>query len=332
MNKSITKSYKLLVFLRKFKCDREKIQLGHDLVISKATNEEINRVKPFTEQYPTGISEYILKKEPYTLDISGDKSLPPDNVILDLDWRDKLEVRAEFEDVITSLRLFKDNEAFGGGIFAAIPLDKDDLSTIGLPPLLPISFRIAPSLYELRGLEIDEFKTFWRKRRKSLSNIRKSGDRTFGFLKIALRRYNLSYERGHPEDRFLDYMISFEALYGRESETTEITHRISTRFARILGRKYKEEYEKYEKYSEEKRGKEGRDKKRRGGLRDEMKEFYRVRSKVVHGGEFRPKRFSLEKVKEYLRKSILIFIESAESGYEHGQLLEYVDLYGFPHS
>lgn len=323
MNKSMTRCYKLLGFLRKFKSDREEIQLGDALTISRATNEEINRVKHLTEQYPSGISEYALKKEPYTLDISEDKSLRPSHPILDLDWRDKFEVRAKFEDVITSLRLFKENEDFGGGIFAAIPLD--NVYTIGLLPLLPISFRIAPSVYELRGSEIDDFKTFWTEHRRSLSNIRKSySDKTWSSLKIALRRYNLSYEREHREDRFLDYMISFEALYGRESETTEITHRISTRFARALGRTCKEEYEKY---SQEKRSNNSR-----GGLRDKMKKFYKVRSSVVHGGEFKPKEFSLGKAKEHLRKSILKFVALAESGYKHDQLLGYVDLYEFPRS
>ena len=143
MNKSITKSYKLLGFLRKFICDREEIQLEQDLKISKVIAEERNQVKPLTEQYHTGIPEYALKKEYCTLDIPEDKSLLSSNLISDLDRQGKLEARAEFEDVITLLRLFEKNDDFGGGIFAAIPLDKDEgvsSSIIGLLPLLPISF------------------------------------------------------------------------------------------------------------------------------------------------------------------------------------------------
>ena len=93
MNKSITKSYKLLGFLRKFKCDRKEIQLEQDLKISKVTAEERNQVKPLTEQYHTDIPEYALKKESYTLDIPEDKSLPSSNLILELDRQDKLEGR-----------------------------------------------------------------------------------------------------------------------------------------------------------------------------------------------------------------------------------------------
>ena len=326
MNKSVTRSYKLLGFLREFKCDRKEIQLEQDLKISKGTAEESNQVKPLTEQYHTSIPEYALKKESFTLDIPEDKSLPSSNLILELDRQDKLEARTEFEDVITLLRLFKKNDDFGGGIFAAIPLDKDEgvsSSIIGLLPLLPISFRIAPSVYELQGSEIDRFRTFWAEHRRSLSNIRKNGEEIWGFLKIALRRYNLSYEREHLEDRFLDYMISFEALYGTKCEKTEITHRISTRFARVLGRRYKEEYEKC---NEERKSNNSRDK-----LRRKMKEFYDVRSRVVHGGKFKSKGkskgFSLEEVKEYLRESTLIFIALAESGCKHDQLLKDIDLY-----
>ena len=62
-----------------------------------------------------------------------------------------------------------------------------------------------------------------------------------------------------------------------------------------------------------------------------MKEFYDVRSRVVHGGKFKSKGkskgFSLEEVKEYLRESTLIFIALAESGCKHDQLLKDIDLY-----
>src|SRR5207249_4218893 len=81
-------------------------------------------------------------------------------------------------------------------------------------------------------------------------------------LNLAIGRFNFAYDRFQLEDKLIDYMVAFEALFLKKEESSEITHRMSTRVAKLLGKSF--------------------DEKRR--IQKEIKDFYDKRSRVVHGG------------------------------------------------
>jgi len=86
--------------------------------------------------------------------------------------------------------------------------------------------------------------------------------KTQGKLKIAINRWIKSKTRQTPEDKILDLAIAFEALY-LPADNNELTFKLGVRASWYLGddKKYREE------------------------LLAVFKEFYKFRSRVVHGGE-----------------------------------------------
>ena len=52
---------------------------------------------------------------------------------------------------------------------------------------------------------------------------------------LAMRRFNLAYERLMFEDRLIDYMIGLEALLLRSEEQQELGFRLALRGSRLLG-------------------------------------------------------------------------------------------------
>lgn len=81
------------------------------------------------------------------------------------------------------------------------------------------------------------------------------------FLNVALNRFNYAYERNTPEDKLIDCMIAFEALYSEGPG--DLSYKVSTRIARLL----KEDPNEREKMS------------------SFMKKIYGIISTIVHGNE-----------------------------------------------
>ena len=86
--------------------------------------------------------------------------------------------------------------------------------------------------------------------------------KTQGKLKIAINRWIKSKTHQTPEDKIIDLAIAFEALY-LPADNNELTFKLSVRASWYLGN----------------------DKKDREELLAVFKAFYKVRSRVVHGGE-----------------------------------------------
>ena len=103
--------------------------------------------------------------------------------------------------------------------------------------------------------EIDKAKCLYR----DLINL---NSKTQGKLKIAINRWIKSKTRQTPKDRIIDLAIAFEALY-LPTDNNELTFKLSVRASWYLAD-----------------GKEDRE-----VLLAVFKEFYKFRSRVVHGGE-----------------------------------------------
>ena len=91
---------------------------------------------------------------------------------------------------------------------------------------------------------------------------------SFSFLELALRRFNQSYGRVGAEDRLIDYMIAFEALYLNDTgaqERGEMRFRLALRVAQFL-----------------------RELNQQKSLYREMRAAYNMRSSIVHGDVYDP--------------------------------------------
>ncbi len=116
------------------------------------------------------------------------------------------------------------------------------------------TFVVGHGDYIMQGDEIEQFTDLWRKYRE----IDFSKDKA---LNIAIKRFNDSFTRREVEDRIIDLMIAFEAMFLKESEKMELTFKLSLRTAIFL-----------EDVDAE-----------RENLFEFMKKAYDTRSDIVHG-------------------------------------------------
>jgi hypothetical protein len=113
-------------------------------------------------------------------------------------------------------------------------------------------------------------------------------------INVALRRFTAIYESdwNQLEDRVIDAVTAIEALLGSDQE---ITFKISTRVAGILATNDNE----------------------RVALFNEMKQYYEVRSKIVHGNDLKPKHLQIindsSGLMRLVRRLLLGFIRLATS-------------------
>ncbi len=120
-------------------------------------------------------------------------------------------------------------------------------------------------------------------------------------VNVALRRFNFSFERGQVEDKVIDLMIAFEALLLNEEGSP--THKLALRFAKLLGNDFVERMTLYK----------------------EMKRFYKIRSKIVHGESTKTDEQLVMGIEERLRSSVTAVLERLKNQ-THSMLLTHLDL------
>jgi len=207
------------------------------------------------------------------------------------------------EKVITALRLFKKGSIHYSAILDYPKVWKNHwgVSSHG-------GGEIYGPRYELTDKDIESLKAFWNKF-KGL-NIQ-----NYPFLDVAIRRFNFSYERRLPEDKLIDYITAFEALYLKGVEK-ELGYRLALRCACFLG-------------------KDGEERRK---IFEILKSAYDARSKIVHGEPIESKSFKklLNKlnlnlpelsmqVEEYLRESIKTFLHFLQKSESHDEIIKEID-------
>ena len=216
--------------------------------------------------------------------------------------KSQADINTEFNHIVTSLRLWKKGNVGYDTIYYLSKwnprggeIDGSKSIFFGYPPVT------------LKLAEVEEFKNFYKKTRR----IRFSDCK---FLNMAINRFNYAYERKREEDKLIDYMVAFEALFMKE--TQELRHRLSVRIARFLKGEYDERKDLYSKF----------------------KRIYDIRSKIVHGNSITPKELKklaveslselISEVEEQLRKSIKTFIDLIDQdvNYNHNEFLDKLDL------
>jgi len=128
--------------------------------------------------------------------------------------------------------------------------------------------------------------------------------REVGYLAISVRRFNLAYERETLEDSWVDLFVSLESLFSRASEITEVTHRLATRVSRALVAASLDDRKQFRK---------------------KVKDWYSIRSKIVHGVEVGLSETQLQDLEEVVRKSLRWFMTHREYA-DHEKIIDSLDL------
>jgi hypothetical protein len=156
------------------------------------------------------------------------------------------------DEAIAGLRLYK----LGGVSYNSIKLE-----VIAWEPFAFGGFILKPAVvsigprYELTADEIPAFEDFWGNFRRQRGRKRRRQD-------LALRRFNLAYERALPEDRLIDYAIALEALLLKGDEQQELSYRLALRGSALLGENPDARLEIFSR----------------------LRTAYSTRSNIVHGG------------------------------------------------
>lgn len=205
------------------------------------------------------------------------------------------------EDVLTAIRLLKSSRVFAGPIVTRRRRWMPVLGAgYGRRSEVPHLFN---SMCYLTSADSQPLISFL----KSVQRIREG---RFPNLVLALRRFNYSYERSRPEDRLIDQMIAFETLFLADigdDDRSEKRFRLALRVSYFLD--------------------PGPNRK---AINLDMKKAYDMRSTVVHGGDSSKTLEDIaKKTEEYLRQSLVKFIERAMQQSGTGNLIRWDDLF-FP--
>jgi len=138
--------------------------------------------------------------------------------------------------------------------------------------------------YALNFEEIQNLKKLIKKIQKIDFSKQKS-------LHIACKRFQRAYQEYDVEDRLIDYMIAFEALFLKgEKRTTSRGKIIAIACSTLLGKNNEEREE----------------------IKNTLNMAYSMRNDIVHGGEYRKDvdPFGVvEEISDYLRDSIIRFLD-----------------------
>ncbi len=213
------------------------------------------------------------------------------------------DLEADIYRIVTALRLFKK-----GSIQYSAILTYGKVWKLSHSSSVHRRTRIYGLQYVLTVEDVKRFELFWKAFRKlDMKNHRS--------LDLAIRRFNFSYERNLPEDKLIDLITAFEALYLKGTKE-ELTYKLALRFAHFIG-KNKEDREHYFAT---------------------LKGAYNIRSKVVHGEQMKPDDLDKElkklgvkslaelviQVRGYLAESIKTFINDLDSK-SHDNIIEGID-------
>jgi hypothetical protein len=288
---------KVMSPLHNFTAEDERIDLDDNLCIRKIeTNEQeqlINELRmssmiPFFEATSFKYTIELLLQAKKIVGSTLDTLKEQTSVL-------SQSIGESISGLVTALRLFKTG-LVGYNIVRTFS-----------SPELPVPFGTQTSLtssykrfggeqYALTKLEASEFKKFW-------ESINKIDFDAFPQLSIALSRFNFAYERDKLEDKLIDFMVAFEALFFKEGETGEFRHKLAVRVSRLLEQKYE----------------------KRKTVVEKMNEFYDERSKVVHGEKADLKDDFINSVEDHLRKSIVVLLERLRT-FDHGEIMSRLDL------
>ena len=282
--------------LHNFKSELEVIQLDKKLKIRKIHDKEQKQL--WLENFSM-IPKFEIPSIKFVLEAQYQvKEHRPDEMSY---------IKELFDRVISAMRLFKKG-TFGYNrittkIYDACPISKASMSS-GKNYYEPFH----GDQYELSKDEAEDLVKFWKM-------FEERDFKKYGFVELAIRRFNLAHVRKELEDKLIDLMIALEALYLIHTKQ-ELGFKLAIRAAFILGKdKGKTEKEKIYNF---------------------LKKAYSIRSEIVHGNKHLDKNIKLSddeeisvqdfllQLEDYLRQSIIYFI-NLSMDYEVKKISQYLD-------
>lgn len=208
----------------------------------------------------------------------------------DDNWHDNIR------KIVAALRLVKREKIFLKHAYRAFHFPFYTWQIFNAPEGTRIAGKVSYAASDIAPKE-GELKSFW----TVLSKVSETN-----YIAAALRRFNFAYEREKIEDAWVDYFISLETLFLKESgENFELVHRLSNRISKVLG---------------------GDVFPPRKEMKKKIGDWYGIRSKIVHG--VTPKSEELTQIDELNQKvsaSIKWFINSVNRE-DHDTILDMLDL------
>jgi hypothetical protein len=241
-----------------FEMEEDQIELGERFFVRRLSVQEREglassaaMVMPFPHfsvGFPTGWEKFALDLSVEVPKIIGEQpptNVPPGGVG---------QIASErFQMVVSALRLFK---------AGAVDITSISTGTIGFDifggfggGMSRVRLPVLAANYTLPGAESPKFVAFWADFQRQYLIQHKRVD-------LAMRRFNLAYERLLLEDRLIDYAIALEALLLRAEEQQELRFRLALRGSRLLRDEPSERSEVFSR----------------------LRAAYGVRSEIVHGG------------------------------------------------
>jgi len=176
------------------------------------------------------------------------------------------------ENILLALRLCKE-----GDVFCKVIWFGSGLSFTILNPTYEMPNPLHRTIYFLKMEELGKIREIFDKITKADFDRRR-------YLRIACDRFNRSYGKSMHDEKIIDFMIAFEALYLREEKAPNSGQTIGVGCSMLLGKNDMERREIY----------------------DFFVKTYKLRNKIVHGSAITYSGIdeTVSKLKGYLRKSI----------------------------
>ncbi|HEX9430786.1 MAG TPA: hypothetical protein VF944_10450 [Candidatus Bathyarchaeia archaeon] len=274
--------------LQNFESDSGSISLGGGLMIRKTTNPELERLLD-PRQGPSMVPHHEIITFKYAMELTYET----EKVFGELPAYRPAPEDEVFSKLVSALRLFKPG-TIGFNFIQEAPTN--DAAMFGRATRSNLDYKhFWGPVYSLKGDEIAAFNSFWR----AFSEL----DLAKLPLGIAINRFNFAFGRLGLEDKLIDFMIAFEALFFKTGEIGENRHKLSIRVAKLLARDYES----------------------RKRIAKEMAEFYGMRSGVVHGEQVHLKPEFTDKIEDYLRQSIKYFLDQQQAE-DHDEIISRLDL------
>lgn len=212
-----------------------------------------------------------------------------------------IEIFFKWKNVLTTLRLFKEGHVFIDisiphiryDIFKEDVRDAFDSFFISVTPFQPELYSMKKPNYFLKEDEIDQLKAF----HNVIKRIKLPSD-----LKVAVAWFNQALETADSLECLIRHVVALEAMFLEGGP--ELTYRLSNRVSSFIGKSPDE----------------------RLSIKHWIKEFYKMRSKIIHGGQRRyiiPQNL-LSELEEYVRISIVKMIALRQQ-YKKDKLLKLVE-------
>jgi hypothetical protein len=226
------------------------VQLAPNVKLRFSSKED-SEMLSFFPTSPKSVMQYCLNK--YVLECSIESE---DNLKEIAETKEKIYKR--ISDVITALRLLRAGYVESNVILLVTTKNSKKQPSLRAQRIIP-----TVSLYEPIYLRTDEISSLSRlvKKISVLDFERRKA------LRIALRRFENSYYDTEDEDKLLDYVIAFEALFTKGEKIGFKRDVISVACSMLLGKNQRE----------------------REKIRGTLNDAYTIRNAIVHGADFREK-------------------------------------------